>query len=291
MSFFRIDRLATLYLFEPLQGIRPRLRRRIPILMYHGISEDVEPGSHPYYRVATSPRLFTQHMQYLHDHEYSVIDLMEAASSPGTEPRWKNPVVLTFDDGYRNFFTHAFPVMQRYGFSATVFLSTRYVGNPAQLLKGNECLTWTEVRDLHGRGIQFGSHTVSHPQLWGLPPREIERELRESKRALEDNLGAEVRSFAYPYAFPEQDGRFVQALRGTLESCGYQIGVSTILGSARPSDDRFFLPRLPVNSSDDPALFRAKLAGAYDWLHVPQYLRKLGKLRPAATLSLESSSA
>ncbi len=119
----------------------------------------------------------------------------------------------------------------------------------------------------------------------------MERELRESKLTLEDKIGSEVRSFAYPFAFPEQDGRFAGTLRSTLQACGYEVGVSTILGSAHPSDERYFLPRLPINSFDDPALFRAKLAGAYDWLHVPQYMRKMGKRRPAAAFSLERPAA
>jgi len=291
MPFFRLDRFATLYFFEPLQGIRLRTNRRIPILMYHSISTAAEPGVHPYYQTSTSPEVFEQQMQFLHDHDYSVISLNDAADLLGTGTRLKKSVVITFDDGYKDFYTHAFSVLECYGFPATVFLPTQYIRNTALPFKGRDCLTWTEVRELRRSGIQFGSHTVSHPQLWGLNQHDIERELRESKRTLEDNLGSEVRSFAYPFAFPEQDGRFAQTLRGTLQTCRYEVGVSTILGSARSSNDRFFLPRLPINSCDDTALFRAKLAGAYDWLHLPQYLRKLGKRLLAATLSVESSAA
>jgi len=76
---------------------------------------------------------------------------------------------------------------------------------------------------------------------------------------------------AYPEAFPQSYSRFRSRLRRILEGAGYQSGVSTIIGTAGRSGDRLLMPRLPVNSGYDLALFRAKLAGAYDWLHALQY--------------------
>jgi hypothetical protein len=105
-----------------------------------------------------------------------------------------------------------------------------------------------------------------------LPPGQVERELSESKQTLEDALGAPVTSFSCPYAFPEADRGFRRRLAGLLEQCGYQSGVTTILGTAHPGSSRWFLPRLPINSWDDLPSFRAKLDGAYDRLHGPQSL-------------------
>jgi peptidoglycan/xylan/chitin deacetylase (PgdA/CDA1 family) len=127
---------------------------------------------------------------------------------------------------------------------------------------------------LNTAGIEFGSHTVTHPKLKELGPAAVEEELRRSKETIEDKLGAEAASFSYPFAFPETMRPFVAAIKDTLLQCGYKIGVSTAIGAATAADDRFFLPRLPVNLSDDLRLFRAKLEGGYDWLYNLQRLKK-----------------
>jgi peptidoglycan/xylan/chitin deacetylase (PgdA/CDA1 family) len=136
-------------------------------------------------------------------------------------------------------------------------------------------MTWSEVRELQRMGIQFGSHTVTHPHLSEMGVGDVEYEVRHSKAAIEERLGCAVTSFAYPYAFPEADRPFRQTLRSLLDESGYTCGVSTILGTADRSDDLYFLKRLPVNTWDDERLFKAKLDGAYDWLHTVQYASKL----------------
>jgi hypothetical protein len=109
----------------------------------------------------------------------------------------------------------------------------------------------------------------------------MEEELAGSKKAIEDQLGTAVRSFCYPFAFPEADRDFRRQVKDSLIRNGYENGVTTILGLAQPGCDPFFLPRLPVNTWDDPRFFQAKLEGAYDWLHGAQYFSKrLAELRP-----------
>src|SRR5439155_15033721 len=104
--------------------------------------------------------------------------------------------------------TDGFPTLSKLGFNATVFLPTGYIGRVARTFKGKKCLTWNEVRELHRAGVEFGSHTVTHPRLTSLTVKEIEHEIRSSKDTIEDELGARVRAFAYPYAFPEADVPF-----------------------------------------------------------------------------------
>jgi peptidoglycan/xylan/chitin deacetylase (PgdA/CDA1 family) len=282
--------------------------------MYHSISDDPEPGVHPYYRVCTSPARFREHMKFLHDNGYQVIPLSAAvdllsrpgpsvpSSSPRDELATRNPepamgsfpspsssvlspepapsrpdgrlVVLTFDDGYRDFYTQAAPVVQSYGFPTTAYLSTGFVTDTGTEFKGKPFLTWSEVKALEGSGVQFGSHTVTHPKLGGMQWDGIEWEIRESKKVLEEQIGNSVGSFSYPYAFPEEDLPFTTRLKGILELSGYSSCVTTIIGLAQPGDDRFCLKRIPVNSEDDPSLFRAKLEGGYDWAHGIQYVFK-----------------
>jgi hypothetical protein len=95
-----------------------------------------------------------------------------------------------------------------------------------------------------------------------------------SKETIEQELSAAAESFAYSFAFPEEDNSFKRFLADILENHGFDNAVSTILGRAHFSKNRYYLPRLPVNSWDDPKLLRAKLEGGYDWLHWPQWMNK-----------------
>jgi len=279
MKIPRIDRLATLYFFYPLRlKIRPCKERHIPILMYHSISENNENGVHPYYRINTSPYIFAQHMEFLYENNYSVISLQDVKKC--FESREKisyKYVVITFDDGYNNFYTQAFPILQKYGFTATVFLPTGLIDNKSLKLKEKEHLSWDEVRELHSKDISFGSHTVSHPQLKRLKRDEIEKEMRKSKEDIEEKLGESIDSFSYPYKFPEEDREFIRYLGDLLQECGYKYGVSTRIGTTSKKDDIYFLKRVPVNSCDDILFFKTKLEGGYDWLYMAQYLFKTTK--------------
>lgn len=280
MTRIRSDRIATLYLFHPLRRLIGGGAAKVPILMYHSISENHNGDSNPYYQTTTAPGVLAEQMRFLHENNYRVINLGEAVKKiEKAEGSTERHVVITFDDGFRDFYTEAFPVLSRYGFSATVFLPTAFIKESPSKFKGRECLTWSQVRELWSAGTLFGSHTVSHPQLTTVKPQELEMEVRESKRVIEDELGGPVDSFAYPYAFPEENHSFRRRLRTILPEAGYVNGVSTIIGTAGSRDDRFFLPRLPMNSWDDLQLFRAKLEAGYDWVHWVQLGNKLIKAR------------
>jgi peptidoglycan/xylan/chitin deacetylase (PgdA/CDA1 family) len=272
----RPDRMASVYFWGPLARLhRARSSFRIPILMYHSVSENLFGKSHPYYQINTSPKMFAQQMKYLRDAGYKTV--VPADFVEGTLPtrRREKLVSITFDDGYRDFYTHAFPILRRYGFSAIIYLATGRVRKVPEVHEGVEYLCWDEVREMHRNSIHFGSHTVTHPDLRSLGPEQIEYELGSSKETIESELGTCIDSFAYPYAFPEEDTRFSRYFRDQLETHGYTTQVTTILGTATAKSDVFFLPRLPANTWDDPAFFKTKLEGGYDWLHWPQKLYKV----------------
>lgn len=272
----RIDRLTTLYVVDPILRRRSTGKPFLSILMYHSIADEDEAGVHPYYRTGTAPAVFAAQMESLHQAGFSVIGLGEAIRR-SNQPDAEKSVVITFDDGYRNFYANAFPVLDRHGFTATMFLATAYVGESNLTFKGKECLSWGEVRELQKHGISFGSHTVTHPQLHDCNASSMRDEIVASKRTIEQKLGCAVPSFSYPYAFPETDNSFKARLRDELRHAGYENGVCTTVGHPGPASDPYFLNRLPVNSDDDPQLFLAKLAGSYDWLAKPQYLVKMAK--------------
>jgi len=156
-------------------------------------------------------------------------------------------------------------------------LPTAYIGRERRKFQDRPTLTWAEVRELSQYGIVFGSHTVTHPQLWDLSGPAIEAELRQSKATIEQELGRAVNTFAYPFAFPETDTTFRNHLAESLALAGYQYGVCTIVGRVDASRSRLFMKRLPVNSADDIKLLEAKLNGAYDWIGRVQGYVKLAK--------------
>lgn len=262
-------------MFHPLERKRTASGVIIPVLMYHSISAVANESAAGYFGTTTSPSRFEEQMRFLHENGYSTLSLEEVQHRLANSSDQTRPVVITFDDGFEDFYTDAFPILEQYGFSATMFLPTGYIGNSNLKFKDKFCLSWGQVCELSAIGQRFGSHTVSHPQLRQIIPADRIRELQESKNGIEQALGKPVNSFSYPYAFPEQDRQFVRELRQDLSECGYTNGVSTIVGRASASDDPFFFKRLPINDGDDCELFRAKLEGGYDWLHPLQYATKL----------------
>jgi peptidoglycan/xylan/chitin deacetylase (PgdA/CDA1 family) len=296
----RLDRFLTLWLFRPWRALVPATGPRLPVLMYHSISDDPEPTFSPYYKVCTSPQRFAEQMQWLADDGYRGVTLSEGLAAlqnkesdneqaPGRETdsnkdsnsALKNQklVAITFDDGFRDFHTAAAPVLRHHGFTATMYLPTAFIGDERKSFKGRECLTWEEVRELQGAGMEFGSHTVNHPKLVSLGWPEIEAELIESKTTLEQRLKQKAGTFAYPFAFPQENREFTARLSDLLQKIGYENCVTTIIGRVKTGDSPFTLKRLPANSCDDRSLLSAKTGGAYDWLGVPQTLARQTKKR------------
>jgi Polysaccharide deacetylase len=271
----RIDRLATVYVCHPIAKLTGwSAKYCVPVLTYHSISENLFGKVHPYYHINTPVSIFSLQMRWLRQAGYRTISLSELMNGFETTQDLSKTVVLTFDDGYQDFYTDAFPILKQCGFTATVFLATDRIRDESVRVEGADYLTWNEVRELQSEGMTFGSHSVTHADLRSLGPEQIDYELGYSKETIEQRIGALVESFSYPFALPEEDGDFIRYLADTLENLGYTNGVSTSIGRAKPKDSRFFLPRLSINSWDDLELLKAKVEGGYDWLHWPQWFYK-----------------
>jgi peptidoglycan/xylan/chitin deacetylase (PgdA/CDA1 family) len=267
--------MATLYFFSPLNQMLGRKSPEcVPVLMYHSVSENLFGKSHPYFQINTLPLTFANQMRWLRRNGYRTIDLNEMLAALGSGQALEKRIVLTFNRGYQDFYSEAFPVLRQFGFDATVYLTTDCIQNSSMRMEGADYLTWSQVRELNREGVRFGSHTATNADLSSLDLEQIDYELGYSKEMLEDKLGSAVDTFSYPLAFPEEDRTFARFLADILENHGFENGVSTIIGRASAASNRFYLPRLPINSWDDPALLRAKLSGGYDWLHWPQWFNK-----------------
>lgn len=293
----RLDRLLTIHFFSPLIRLFRLLSHvGIPILMYHSVAADVDNDLHPYFRTVTTPEVFKKHMEFLCQSNYKVLTLSDAvrllhdsSAQLVTRPpiayeslkshNLMRPrlVVITFDDGLRDFYTTAFPILERFGFSATVFLTSGCIDKT--FFTGQKCLRTEEIRELVAKGIQFGSHTITHPRLKELSWEEIIHELSGSKEMIENIIGSEVTLFSYPFRFPEDDVEFTRKLADVLIEQGYSACVTTAIGSCRYGVEPLFMRRLPVNELDDTEFLQAKLDGAYNWLHKAQFTyKKLGAI-------------
>src|SRR5713101_1852063 len=148
-------------------------KKKVPILMYHSISEHAAPRFKPF---AVSPTLFVEHMAYLHQHAYTPITVTQLINtrSKGSSALPEQPVVLTFDDGFADFYTEALPVLQRYGFVATLYVTTAFVNATSRWLQQEGeaerlMLTWEQLAEVNAHGIECGAHSHSHAQLDMLP--------------------------------------------------------------------------------------------------------------------------
>jgi len=274
-----MDRFATLYAARPVRGGNlSRGAIAVPILMYHSVSDTFDATIRASRRLTTSCGRFREHMRYLRETGFDVISLPELTSRFAVGGSTSGRIaVLTFDDGLDDFRVNAWPTIAEFGYAATVFLATGHVGASRTPFGGRKALSWAAIRELHQTGVSFGAHTVTHPVLHGMSWGDIRHELRDSRARIEDELNAPVHTFAYPYAFPQEDRRFALRLSEELGAAGYSMGVTTVIGRARPTDDPLLLKRLPVGEGDHRMFFAGKLDGRYDWVGRPQLIVRHAK--------------
>jgi len=216
----------------------------VPILMYHGVSADVGPKFRPF---VISPALFSAHLDHLQRQRYTPISVTQLvrARAAGDDEMLRRAVVLTFDDGFADFHRHALPALRQRGFGATLYVATAYVGGAARWLQregegDRPMMTWDQLADCGAGGIEVGGHSQRHAHLDTLPAMQVWDEVAGCRRALEDRLGREVLSFAYPF------GHQTAATRRVVESAGYTSACAVRYELSRPSDDPFALARLLV---------------------------------------------
>lgn len=231
--------------------------REAVFLCYHSIAE----RGAPY--LALAPELFERQLALLRRFGYRSGGLADLRRLAGGERLRRPTAFLTFDDGFRDNFSVAQPLMAEYGFRPLVFVLPTLLGEgrgfewPEMAAAHAESpdvlrsLTWSEVERMAERGAEFGSHTLSHPHLPELDDEQLAAELAESRRMLTERLGS-CEALAYP--FGEWDARVARA----AGAAGYEFAFSLPQGPQREAGP-LCVPRLNVDYRDRPARFFCKL--------------------------------
>ncbi|MBI2116985.1 MAG: polysaccharide deacetylase family protein [candidate division NC10 bacterium] len=275
--FVAVERLVTALLY-PYGLLRQRWGRRpaVPILMYHQVSRPVDGAT---FGDCVSPERFELQVRAIQNAGYRVIPLQSLvrAMRQSPPPALARCVVITFDDGFRDQFRNAYPVLRRHGLPATFFLIAGYLGTdslfPHLAPAGAHTdapeawlpLTWDQARAMAQHGMDIGSHTVWHRSLGCLPLEEARREVEQSREILEQRLGHPVKFFAYPFG-SRAYGDFTPAIADLLRQAGYGGACTTVVGTSGPGVDAFALRRIPMEEADGAFRVRCKLVGAYDWV-------------------------
>jgi peptidoglycan/xylan/chitin deacetylase (PgdA/CDA1 family) len=235
------------------------LTDRISILMYHQVGEFAPMRAHR--ANYCDHRRFAAQMDFLHRFRFPILDLDQAlACLRGERATPARAVVLTFDDAYAGFVDYALPVLLRYRFPATVYAISGWLGRRAAWFDKDpgrpipDLMSEAQLREIRTAGVSVGSHTVNHPKLAQVEPRLQRKELAESKKALEDILGEEVRHLCYPSG--SFDMTTVRAARDT----GYLSATTCLRGSATLEDHPLVLPRKAISFGDNLAGYFWKLA-------------------------------
>ena len=214
-----------------------------PILMYHEIAPDIRSAK----RLAVPADAFAAHLSYLHSEGFETLTASAVASAlaEGTElPR--RAVVITYDDGFADLHETALPLLSRYHFTATVYITTGWIQDsmsPCAWRRPGQMLNWRQISDLAEAGIEIGAHSCSHPQLDQLPDKQIKDELRIGKETLEAQLQRPVAGLAYPFGYSNA------RVRRMAQEVGYQYACVVGNRLVGPSWDPFALPRLTVKRS------------------------------------------
>jgi peptidoglycan/xylan/chitin deacetylase (PgdA/CDA1 family) len=200
----------------------------VPILNYHKIDT-------LHHALSISPQDFEEQMDYLSRNGFTTItpdELMAYLNHGKALP--EKPVLITFDDGYLDNYTNAYPILKKYGFTATIFLITNLVGHDERYL------TWEQVREMQRDGFVFGSHTVSHKALTALSREQALEELLSSRQEIERQLGSKVRYFAYP------TGAYNSQVEEMVKQAGYKAAFTIRFGQAGAESNPYALERIPI---------------------------------------------
>ncbi|MFC1863337.1 polysaccharide deacetylase family protein [Thermodesulfobacteriota bacterium] len=199
---------------------RHHTKIRVPILMYHEISKISERNkrvrsTNPIYSLTVNH--FREQMEFLAQNDYQTLSLNEIVS--GEAKKQPKPIAITFDDGFYNNYTNAFPILRDLGLKATIFTITGFIGT-------KKFMDWNQLSEMNNSSISIQSHTESHRPLSGLSSNEIKQELDISKKSIEDHLGSSVDFLSAPHGMMDRNVRNLAKALGYIGMCTSEPGFS-----------------------------------------------------------------
>lgn len=258
-------------IFDKFAG-SPEDQNSIRVIVYHKIIDEHIAGE--WLQMTTPVDLFDIQMRYLKENGYRTISARDVSGILRSEDKVPPKTVsITFDDGYKDNFRNAFPVLRKYGFVGTVFVTAKFIDEAEQ---GNpNYLNWDEIAEMRRSGVfTFGCHSILHKNLSLLSKNELIDEIRAAKDILEDRLSESVSTFAYPYGWQNSfNGKVIDAVK----EAGFLSAFTGIYGENTKHTDPFRLKRLRVSWLDDAEEFQMIMRGAYDWYSLYQGMISLWK--------------
>jgi peptidoglycan/xylan/chitin deacetylase (PgdA/CDA1 family) len=223
---------------------------RIVVLMYHSISRSG-------WSFSTTPDVFEKQIQYLRADGYKFLDTNDLEKIVlGDSNTTKKGVLITFDDGYRDFITEAMPILNKYNIPAVIFVHTNR--SPEQLKNEIPLLSWPEIQQLSAK-FEIGNHSHSHPNLKKMSPPELESEIKQSTQLMQETISKKPKVFAYPF------GVFNQSVVDVLKNNDYKLGFTTDRGMVKVGTDPFRIKRFGIAKDTSFIEFRARLTPVSDW--------------------------
>ncbi len=214
----------------PGRQIVDKLSRGLPVLLYHRVGPESD-------SMTVNPARFQADLAFIRQEGYHTLSLAQIRQHiQEALPLPEKSVLITFDDGYLDNYTNAFPILQQYSMQASFYLITGMIGQPNRM-------TVPQIREMAAAGMDFGSHTVSHRPLAGLSTAEVTAELSQSKNSLEQMLGSAVEFTAYPC------GSYTADTLSVAREAGYTGGFSTRYGLDDFSN-RLLIRRIPIFHTD-----------------------------------------
>ncbi|MDP9269523.1 MAG: polysaccharide deacetylase family protein [Chloroflexota bacterium] len=228
----------------------------VPILIYHSISRDPAAWIRPF---AVTPEAFGRQLDVLVEQGATTLTVSAFVDALARRPPAlpERPVLITFDDGFADFYDHALPALVRRRLAATLYVATGFVGRRigGGKTSGERMLDWSQLADVREAGVEIGGHSHSHAQLDAIPSSRAAAELARCKSLLEEGLGIRIASFAYPHGYSSPRVRRLVVETGYRSACAVKNAFSST------TDDRYSLARLTVRATTAPTQIAAWLAG------------------------------
>ncbi|MGL5351547.1 MAG: polysaccharide deacetylase family protein [Cetobacterium sp.] len=259
------------------QQIVKKKKYEMPVIMYHRVIKDEsEKGVHGTY---VTVKQFDEQMKYLKNKGYETVTFEDLLKNKYKQrfDKDKKWIMLTFDDGYKDNYENAFPILKKYQFKGIIYIldGVKYnkwdVDDKNNPEKEFPLMNVEELLEMQKYGIEFGGHTSTHPKLAELSLENVKKEIILSKNNIENLVGKELLSFAYPYGSLNED------VKKIAQESGYQFAVATDSGSITFSDDLFEIRRVGIFPTNNLFNFKRKVSGRYNFIKVKREEKSYGK--------------